>query len=70
MIIYIDKQGGRHYHKSGCKMIDDPKFNYEAVNKEIRKNNKYSDNYRNIRVDGKLYFPCPLCFGHSRGSLK
>lgn len=61
MEVWIDKQGGRHYHKADCPMVKDPMFNYEPIQKVIRKY-KYVG-YAGIRYGGKIYAPCPGCFG-------
>jgi hypothetical protein len=63
MKLWIDKQGGRHYHKEGCKMIGYP-YHYEPVVKQPRRN-KYGE-WRDIIVDGKRYSYCPICFGYKR----
>ena len=69
MKVWIDKQGGTHYHKEGCKMIGAP-YHYEPFEHTIRKIpvrfRKMFGEYRNITIDHKRYMPCPLCFGDKR----
>jgi hypothetical protein len=35
MKVWIDKQGGTHYHKADCKMIGKP-FRYEEIEHRVR----------------------------------
>ena len=66
MKVWIDKQGGTHYHKEGCKMTQDPKFHYEAIEHKVRRlGMPYHKEYGRIMVDKKLYYPCPICFRDS-----
>jgi hypothetical protein len=73
MKVWIDKQGGMHYHKADCKMIDYVDnanalpFRYEEIEHQIRRYHLiYNRNYPSIKVDGKWYAPCPMCFGDKR----
>ena len=66
MKIWIDKHGGMHYHKEGCKVMDVKHPNspgHEEIVHRIRKM-KYWDDYNDIVVDGKKYMRCPICFGY------
>ena len=71
MKIWIDKQGGTHYHKEGCPMIKPlPNsklppitYHYELIVRQIRLCNY---GWRDIIVDGSRYSYCPLCFGDKR----
>jgi hypothetical protein len=69
MKVWIDKQGGLHYHKADCKMIGKP-YHYEEIEHRIRRNKLILRNmfgeYQNIIVDKRRYHPCPLCFGDKR----
>jgi len=72
MKIWIDKQGGTHYHKADCKMIEPmPRttgsltpinFHYEEIEHRLRGNSLMG--YRDIIVDGLRYSSCPMCFGY------
>lgn len=57
MKVWIDKEGGRHFHKEHCPMVNDPMFHYEAV--EVEKENLQ---VKGILIEGKLYVPCLACF--------
>jgi len=67
MKVWIDKQGGTHYHKADCEMIGKP-HHYEEIEHQLRKipapYRKMFGIYANIVVDHKIYEPCPVCFGH------
>jgi hypothetical protein len=63
MKVWIDKQGGTHYHKEDCKMIGAP-YHYEPIERRLRGNSLMG--YRDIIVDGKRYSHCPMCFGDKR----
>ena len=73
MKVWIDKQGGTHYHKADCKMILPIKngrlpqiaFHYEEIEHRIR-HFRCSKEYADIIVDGNRYWACPICFGHKR----
>ena len=54
--VFIDKSGGRHYHKESCVMVADTQFPYEKVEVETLPYNKP------INIDGKKYYPCPGCY--------
>lgn len=60
MKVWIDKKGGRHYHKENCPMVQDKRFPYEPVEKDI-------ENYQDIIVGNKRYLACPGCFFKKRG---
>ena len=73
MKVWIDKQGGTHYHKEDCEMLKpfpptDNKllarmqFHYEGIERQLRKD-KFGW-WQDIIVDGKRYGMCPICFGH------
>ena len=73
MKLWIDKQGGTHYHKEGCKIIQPPNlktlltqitFHYGPIERRLRGNSLMG--YRDIIVDGKRYSHCPMCFGDKR----
>jgi hypothetical protein len=72
MKVWIDKQGGKHYHKEDCKIVAETKnikveqiFHYEPIEHQIRRYHLvYNKDYTDIIVDGKRYHPCPICFGH------
>jgi hypothetical protein len=73
--IWIDKQGGMHYHKENCKMIQpivkgklpQIKFHYEVIEHKVRRlGMPCHKEYGRIMVDKKLYNPCPICFGYGR----
>ena len=75
MKVWIDKNGGTHYHKEGCKMIQPPNlktlltqitFHYEPIEHKVRRlGMPYHKEYGRIMVDKKLYYPCPICFRDS-----
>ena len=66
MKVWIDKQGGMHYHKADCKMIGKP-YHYEEIEHKVRRlGMPYGKEYGRIMIDKKLYYPCPLCFGDKR----
>lgn len=54
MKVWVDKQGGTHYHKEDCGMTKDPKFHYEPVevSEELVKLR------RGILIHGQRYTPC------------
>jgi hypothetical protein len=74
MKVWIDKQGGTHYHKEFCPIVvnDSPlvdrlppvQFHYENIVRQLRGN--IFDGWRDIIVDGNRYSSCPICFRHSR----
>jgi hypothetical protein len=84
MKVWIDKQGGLHYHKESCeipkgaivslsgkKIVKLPpiKFHYEEITHIIRhrksphRNVKFNE-FAPILIENKVYYPCPICFGH------
>jgi hypothetical protein len=63
--LWIDKQGGSHYHKSDCEMVKDPHFHYEPI-KRLAKFNRGIVYPRFIVVDKKMYYPC-ACVSEKRG---
>jgi hypothetical protein len=66
MKVWIDKQGGTHYHKENCKMIGKP-FRYEEIEHRVRTFAPlFPHEYREIIVDNRRYHPCPMCFGEKR----
>ena len=67
MKIWIDKHGGMHYHKSGCKIMDVkyPHSDYEEIEHKVRRlSMPYHKEYATIKVDDRRYMPCPFCFGY------
>jgi hypothetical protein len=68
MKIWIDKHGGMHYHKAGCKAIqpseNPPHFHYEEVEHQVRRMSRNPYGYSDIVIEGKWYHPCPFCFGY------
>ena len=63
-IYWIDRQGGRHYHKKDCQMVTGyPHYNYEPIKRRKRRIPSY---LTRIREGGKYYNPCPGCFGKPR----
>ena len=61
MKVWIDKQGGTHYHKEFCRMIT-PQYHYEPVEVSDTIIQHLSD----VRIDKQLYYPCPLCYRDKR----
>jgi uncharacterized protein YlbG (UPF0298 family) len=69
MKIWLDKHGGMHYHKEGCKFtqVKHPNSEYEEVEHKVRQlGNVKGHQYTRIKVDDRYYMPCPLCFGDMR----
>jgi hypothetical protein len=70
MKIWIDKHGGMHYHKRNCPIIHSeipPIFKYEAIEHIIRRlGQPYYKEYATIKVEGRIYSPCPFCFGNDK----
>ena len=64
MKVWIDRQGGRHYHKENCVMVKEPRFSYQPIEKKLRIDARRNGQlfYRDIKVDGKVYRMCPGCF--------
>ena len=65
MKVWIDKQGGTHYHKEDCPIILTelpPHLHYQA----ITIGNKVVERGLNIYPWGKTISPCPMCFGDKR----
>ena len=72
MKVWIDKQGGTHYHKEFCPLIvkESPlvsrlpivNFHYEIIQHRLRGNSLMG--YHDIIVEENRYSPCPICFGH------
>ncbi len=74
MKVWIDKRGGMHYHKPDCQIIHPTKppfFKYEEIEHQIRRlkmssnglGMPYHREYAPITIDGRVYTPCPFCFG-------
>ena len=64
MKVWIDKQGGSHYHLYDCVMRADPMFHYEPVEKRLRPYTEFGRRmYHDIRVDGKTYRMCDCMIG-------
>ena len=59
MKIWIDKQGGRHYHKEDCPMVKEPVYHYEPI--EVGEETAQIM-AKGIYISGKTYMPCPGCF--------
>lgn len=71
MKVWVDKNGGMHYHKAGCKAMQPsenlPHFKYEEIEHQIKhKGSGFPFDYTDIIVDGRRYRPCPFCFGYTR----
>ena len=82
MKVWIDKQGGTHYHKEDCPMIKGEtvslrgeaitklppiKFHYEEINHIIRhRRGFFHKELAAILIENKIYYPCPMCFGDKR----
>ena len=66
---WIDKQGGSHYHKEGCKMIE-PRFHYEPITRTKPRKNDREWGLTRIREDGKYYMPCACMFESRRTKSK
>ena len=84
MKIWIDKQGGAHYHKETCQIpkgevaslsdevitkLPSIKFRYEEIAHIIRHrrspyHNVKLNKFGPILIENKIYYPCPICFGH------
>jgi len=71
MKLWIDKQGGFHYHN--CKDCEAIKYTveyqsgYEEIERKVRRTGMpYGKQYGRIKVDGKYYIPCPICIGSRR----
>lgn len=63
---WIDRQGGRHYHKEDCAMVRDPNYHYEPI---IRTKDREFDRewgLTRIRESGKYYVADFGCFGERR----
>lgn len=65
MKIWIDKDGGNHYHREECRMIDRP--SYEELERQL-KSVGLSREWAAIKVDKRKYYPCPVCFGKYKPS--
>lgn len=61
-VYLIDKQGGSHYHREGCVMTTDPRFNYERIFRDRERTNIPIYRLTRVRESGKYYYPCPACF--------
>ena len=59
---WIDKQGGQHYHKETCPMVQDTRFSYESIRRRKRLEDEVW-RFKRIREQGKYYRPCPGCIG-------
>lgn len=67
MKVWIDKQGGNHYHKANCPMVKEPRYHYEPIIRtKPRKPDKHGWWLTRIREGGRYYAPCPACFGEKR----
>lgn len=66
MKVFIDKHGGYHYHKAGCKIMDvkHPHSEYEEIEHQIRAYGYPERRFADIKIDGKYYRPCPFCWGY------
>jgi len=66
MKVWIDKQGGNHYHKQKCLMLINTPYHYEEVEHRIMRELQlylYSEYcYKPAIIDNKRYYPCPICF--------
>jgi len=61
MKVWVDKQGGSHFHSENCWMVKDPEphYHYESVEKRLRTYIAFGRRmYHDIRVDGKTYRMC------------
>jgi hypothetical protein len=70
MKVFIDKQGGTHYHKADCKMMGNT-YLYEEITHIIRHrkapyHNVVLNEYQPILIEHHIYYPCPICFGDKR----
>jgi hypothetical protein len=54
MQVWIDKQGGSHYHTEDCLMVKDPMFHYEQYRVGISPLGKEMPT---IRIGRKYYMP-------------
>jgi hypothetical protein len=61
-IYYIDKEGGRHYHKKGCPMTLEPRYHYEAIFRTKTRQRNLNWGFTRIRLNGRFFIPCPNCF--------
>jgi len=61
MQVWIDKQGGRHFHKKDCPMAQEPPYHYEPIKRRITYH-KHFNIPRDIIHEHKRYMPCPRCF--------
>ena len=60
--VWIDKQGGSHYHHDFCPMVKEPRYHYEPIKRRMKFN--YNIVYPNyIVVDNKMYNPCACIYG-------
>lgn len=70
MKIWIDKQGGMHYHKADCKVVQTTNpihFKYDEVERTVRRlGMRYHKEYATITIEGRRYRPCPFCFGYDK----
>ena len=74
MKVWIDKQGGMHYHREDCRMLksipptktrlNPIQFHYEPIDRQLRGNSLFG--YKDIIVDGNHYSSCPICFEQRR----
>ena len=63
MKVWIDKTGGRHYHKQGCVMTADTRYHYETAEVD----DDAVPKHKRIVVEKKSYYPC-ACMLPSRKS--
>ena len=61
MKVWIDKQGGTHYHKEGCPTLLG-KLTLKL--QELQIGNDIGERGLSIYPWGEIYYPCPICFGH------
>ena len=62
MKIWIDKQGGTHYHKRNCPLIRFDVPPLSSLYREITIGNDIPKRGLKIYPWGKVYSPCPVCF--------
>lgn len=61
--VYIDPNGGHHFHQEGCHMIDE---GYLKVPYSILTGRVYIHPHHYSEVMGDMYNPCPACSGKKR----
>ena len=60
MKVWIDKQGGMHYHKKNCLALTNKSLFELTIGKDI------PERGLDIYPWGITYSPCPICFGDKR----